>query len=123
MFLRSSIMPWKGRWVDERKQGKEDSKWLQYIHEIWFVVSNLAILLVLDQKPNSNQEMQVCSPDREDLWEKKLAIHFHILARRIPWTEEPSVVHRVAKSQTRPSDKARHSPILDVSDPIRQKLT
>ena len=41
MFLKSSIMPWKGGWTDERKQGKEDSKWLQYIHEIWFVVSNL----------------------------------------------------------------------------------
>lgn len=59
MFLKSSIMPWKGGWIDERKQGKEDSKWLQYIHEIWFVVSNLVILLVLDQEPNSNQEMQV----------------------------------------------------------------
>lgn len=59
MYFKSSIIPWKDGWINERKQGKEDSNWLQYVHEIWFVVSNSAILLVLDQEPNSNQEMQV----------------------------------------------------------------
>ena len=35
------------------------------------------------------QEMQVKSLGREDPLEMEMAIHFSILARRIPWTEEP----------------------------------
>ena len=35
------------------------------------------------------QETQVPSLGREDLLEKGMAIHSHILAWRIPWTEEP----------------------------------
>ena len=44
----------------------------------------------------------------EDPLEKGMATHSSILARRIPWTEEPGglhTVHGVAKSQTRLSDK------------------
>ena len=39
-----------------------------------------------------------------------MAIHFSILAWRIPWTEEPggTMVCRVAKSQTRRSNLAQH---------------
>ena len=35
------------------------------------------------------QETQVQSLDQEDPLEQEMAIHFSILAWRIPWTEEP----------------------------------
>ena len=35
------------------------------------------------------RETQVRSLDRKDLLEKGMATHSSILARRIPWTEEP----------------------------------
>ena len=35
------------------------------------------------------QEMQVQSLGQEDPLEQEMAIHFSILAWRIPWTEEP----------------------------------
>ena len=39
---------------------------------------------------------------QEDPWEKGMATHPGILARRIPWTEEPGglTVHGLRKSQT-----------------------
>ena len=40
----------------------------------------------------------------EDPWEGGMATHSSILAWRIPWTEEPSGVHGVTKSQTRSSE-------------------
>ena len=44
--------------------------------------------------------------DQEDLLEKGLAIHFSVLACRIPWTEEPGGLQSmgVTKSWTRLSD-------------------
>ena len=52
------------------------------------------------------QETQVRSLDQEDLLEKGMAIHFGMLAWRIPWTEEPGRhrVHGIVKSQTQLSD-------------------
>ena len=43
--------------------------------------------------------------------EKEMAIHFGILAWRIPWTEEPgkATVHGVAKSWTRLSNSHTHT--------------
>jgi len=41
------------------------------------------------QNPTAMQEMQVPSLDQEDPLEWGMAIHFSILAWRIPWTEEP----------------------------------
>ena len=35
------------------------------------------------------QETQVCSLVQEDSLKKVIATHFSILAKRIPWTEEP----------------------------------
>jgi len=35
------------------------------------------------------QETQVCSLGQEDSLKKVIATHFSILAKRIPWTEEP----------------------------------
>ena len=47
------------------------------------------------------QEMQVGSLCREDPLEEGTATHSNILVWRIPWTEEPATVHRIAKSWTR----------------------
>ena len=38
------------------------------------------------------QETWVQSLDEEDPLEKKMAMHSSILAWRIPWTEEPSIL-------------------------------
>ena len=48
-------------------------------------------------------ETWVQSLGQEDPLEKGMANHYSILAWRIPWTEEPGmlhIVHGVAKSQT-----------------------
>ena len=53
------------------------------------------------------QETRVQSLGREDPLEKEMATHSSILARKIPWMEEPGrlqSVRGVAKSQTRLSD-------------------
>ena len=43
-------------------------------------------------------KMQVQSLGQEDSLEKETAIHFSILAQKIPWTEEPGGLQGVAKS-------------------------
>ena len=53
------------------------------------------------------QETRVQSLGREDPLEKEMATHSSILARKIPWMEEPGRLQSVcgvAKSQTRLSD-------------------
>ena len=52
----------------------------------------------------TRQETSVRSLGREDPLEKEMATHSGILAWRIPWTEEPGIVHGVPKSWTRLSD-------------------
>ena len=50
-------------------------------------------------------ETQVRSLGGEDLLEKGMATHSSILAWRIPWTEEPSVLQSMgSQSQTQLSD-------------------
>ena len=39
--------------------------------------------------PSAKQEIQVQSLSPEDTLVKEMATHFSILARRIPWTEQP----------------------------------
>ena len=48
------------------------------------------------------QETWFRSLDQEEPLEKRMATHSSILARRIPWTEEPGGLqfHGVSKSQT-----------------------
>ena len=41
------------------------------------------------KNPLAVQETWVRSLDQEDPLEKEMAIHFNILAWKIPWTEEP----------------------------------
>ena len=48
------------------------------------------------------QETQVQTLCREDPLEKEMATHFSILARRIPWTEQPS------RLQSMRSQRVRH---------------
>ena len=51
------------------------------------------------------QEMQVQSLGAEDPLEEGMATHCSILAREIPWTEEPGMVWSMgSQSQTRLSD-------------------
>ena len=45
------------------------------------------------------QETWVISLDLEDPLEKEMAIHSGILARRIPWTEEPEATVQPMGSQ------------------------
>ena len=45
--------------------------------------------------------MQARSPDREDLLEDPMATHFRILAREIPWTEEPEGLHASGSQRVR----------------------
>ena len=47
------------------------------------------------------QETQVRSLGQEDPLEKEMAIHFSILAWRIPWTEEPK---RLQSMESQKSD-------------------
>ena len=46
----------------------------------------------------ATQETWVQSQGQEDPLEKGRAIHSSILDWRIPWTEEPGMLHRVAES-------------------------
>ena len=46
------------------------------------------------------QETRVQSLGQKDPLEKDMATHSHILARRIPRTEEPGGLHGVTKSWT-----------------------
>ena len=58
------------------------------------------------------QETRVQSLSQEDPLEKGMATHSSILAREIPWTEEPGrlhTVHRVTKSQIQLSSQHTHT--------------
>ena len=62
------------------------------------------------KNPPAMQETQVWSLGREDPLEKEMATHSSILARRIPWTEEPGgpQFHGVAKSRMHLSNQHFH---------------
>ena len=46
------------------------------------------------------QETWVQSLSQEDPFEKEIATHSSILAREIPWTEEPGGLHDLATEET-----------------------
>ena len=50
------------------------------------------------------QETQVQSLGQEDPLAQTVVTYSSILAWRIPWAEEPGIVHRVSKSWTPQSD-------------------
>ena len=63
--------------------------------------SNSFLLLVAQTVKNSPamQETQVLSLSQEDPLEKETATHSNILAREIPWTEDPGwLLHGVSES-------------------------
>ena len=60
--------------------------WASYTTYIAFVVAQTV------KNPPAVQETQVRSLGREDPLEKGMATHSSILAWRIPWTEEPSLL-------------------------------
>ena len=64
----------------------------------------LLIFLVAQMVKNQplKQETQVRSLGQEDPLGEEMATHSSVLAREIPWTEEPggATVHGVAKSRT-----------------------
>ena len=47
------------------------------------------------------QETQVPSLGQEDSHEKEMAIHFSILAWRLPWTEEPGGLQSMGSQRVR----------------------
>ena len=49
----------------------------------------------------ATQETQVRSLGREDPLEKGMATHFHILAWRIPWTEQPGGLQSMGLQRVR----------------------
>ena len=58
------------------------------------------------------QETQVPSLSQEESLEEEMATHSSILAWKIPWTEEPDMlhtVHRAAKSQAQLSVCVPHT--------------
>ena len=46
------------------------------------------------------QETQVQFPGEKDPVEKEMATHSSILARRIPWTEEPGRLHSMGLQES-----------------------
>ena len=70
-------------------------------------------------------ETWVQSLGREDLLEKEMLTHSHIVAWEIPWREEPGMgrlipcsltVHAVTKSWTQPSDSTIATTIIITPD-------
>ena len=59
--------------------------------EIWFIGKGLSLVLVAQtvKKSPAVQETRVQSLGQEDPLEESMAAHSSILARTIPWTEEP----------------------------------
>ena len=62
--------------------------------------SQASPVALTDKNSPAMQETQVQSLGWKEPLEKEMATHSSILAWRIPWTEEPSRLHGVAKSQT-----------------------
>ena len=56
------------------------------------------------------RETQVQSLGREDLLEKKMATHSHILAWKIPWMEEPGRLQSM-ESQESDTTERLHFPL------------
>ena len=60
-----------------------------------------SLVVQLVKNPPAMQDTWVRSLGQEDPLKEGVATHSSVLARRIPWTEEPGgLVHGVAKSRT-----------------------
>ena len=56
----------------------------------WQVTGETSLVVQRVKHLPTMQETRVQSPGQEDLLEQEMATHSSILARKIPWTEEPS---------------------------------
>ena len=66
------------------------------------------------KNPPATQETQVQSLDQEDPLEKETATHSRILAREIPWTEEPGSLQSMG-SQVRHNLATKPPPSYNLS--------
>ena len=57
----------------------------------------------------ATQETWVQSLSREDPLEEDMATHAHILARRIPWTEEPGGLQSMGSPRVRHNEQLTHN--------------
>ena len=62
------------------------------------------------------QEAQVQSLGQEDPLEKKMSIHSSILAREIPWTEEPGGLQSVGSQRVRHNSLTKQQYLYEVID-------
>ena len=83
----SSILAWRIPWTEETV-GLQSVRLQRVRHDFHFHFS-LSPVAQTGKNPLAMQETWVWSLGRKDPLEKGMATHFSILARRIPWTEEP----------------------------------
>ena len=62
------------------------------------------------------QETQVQSLGQEDPLEKKMSIHSSILAKEIPWTEEPGGLQSVGSQRVRHNSLTKQQYLYEVID-------
>ena len=62
------------------------------------------------------QEAQVQSLGQEDPLEKKMSIHSSILAKEIPWTEEPGGLQSVGSQRVRHNSLTKQQYLYEVID-------
>ena len=67
------------------------------------------------KNPPAKQEMQVQSLGQEDTLEKEMATHSNILARIIPWIEEPGGLQSMRSKE--------HNLVTEPPPPIYQVLS
>ena len=70
------------------------------------------VALMVKNLPASARYKDIPSLGWEDLLKEVMETHSSILAWRIPWTEEPGVVHRVTKCQTQLKRLRMHAYIV-----------
>ena len=71
---------------------------------VYFSISRTSLVAQMVETLPAMQETWVRSLDGKDTLEKEMATHSHILAWRIPWTEEPGGLQSMESSQTQLSD-------------------
>ena len=80
-----------------------------------------------EESPVPMQETQVQSLGGEDPLEEEMATHSSILARRIPWTEEPGRLQSMGSQKSMRSQRFMGSQRADMTEhdtkPIKETLT
>ena len=71
----------------------------RYCHEIAVFTSVVAQWSRISLQMQEPQETRFLSLDWEDALVEEMAAHSSILARKIPWTEEPGVLHSMGSQR------------------------